>query len=162
MLDIKHDTETAIELLYRNKSLHNIPFCTSVVDQYNQSAVELDLTEISDISHWSKQFDIPPHYRELNVEDYVRNLIPQVPLAEIHGLPVNPAARVEEELDLFRARNLYPVLQCLIYIIDVMRKNNLVWGVGRGSSVASYVLYLIGVHKINSIKYDLDIREFLK
>lgn len=159
MLDIKHDTETAIELLYRNKSLHNIPFCTSVVDQYNQSAVELDLTEISDISHWSKQFDIPPHYRELNVEDYVRNLIPQ-PEDQTDKLAY--LNRVEEELDLFRARNLYPVLQCLIYIIDVMRKNNLVWGVGRGSSVASYVLYLIGVHKINSIKYDLDIREFLK
>lgn len=153
MLDIKHNTDTAIELLYRGKQLHNVPFCTSVIDEFNQSAIELNLPELSDISHWSKQFDIPPHYRELNVEEYVRGLVPQEPA---------PAARVEEELDLFRARNLYPVLQCLIYIIDIMRKNNLVWGVGRGSSVASYVLYLIGVHKINSIKYNLDIREFLK
>lgn len=157
MIDMKHSTETAMELLYRNKPLHNVPFCTSTVDQYNQSAVELDLEEISDISHWSKQFDIPPYYRELNVEDYVRNLIPQ---GGDSAMAVK--ARVEEELDLFRARNLYPVLQCLIYIIDIMRKNNLVWGVGRGSSVASYVLYLIGVHKIDSIKYNLDIREFLK
>lgn len=153
MLDIKHNTDTAIELLYRGKQLHNVPFCTSVIDEFNQSAIELNLPELSDISHWSKQFDIPPHYRELNVEEYVRGLVPKEPA---------PAARVEEELDLFRARNLYPVLQCLIYIIDIMRKNNLVWGVGRGSSVASYVLYLIGVHKINSIKYNLDIREFLK
>lgn len=162
MIDIKHDTSTAMELLYRGKQLYDIPFNTDVVSEYNQSAVELNLTEISDMSQWSKQFDIPPHYRELNVEDYVRNLIPQQSSAEIHGLPVNPATRVEEELELFRARNLYPVLQCLIYIIDTMRKNNLVWGVGRGSSVASYVLYLIGVHKIDSIKYNLDIREFLK
>jgi DNA polymerase III alpha subunit len=43
-----------------------------------------------------------------------------------------------------------------------MRSNNIVWGVGRGSSVASYVLYLLGVHKVDSIKYGLDIREFLK
>jgi DNA polymerase III alpha subunit len=43
-----------------------------------------------------------------------------------------------------------------------MRKHNIVWGVGRGSSVASYVLYLIGVHKINSMYYDLDIEEFLR
>jgi len=50
----------------------------------------------------------------------------------------------------------------MIYIVDMMRKNNLVWGVGRGSSVASYVLYLIGIHKIDSLKYNLNIEEFLK
>jgi DNA polymerase III alpha subunit len=36
------------------------------------------------------------------------------------------------------------------------------WGVGRGSSVASYCLYILGVHKVDSIKYELDIHEFLK
>lgn len=159
MIDIKHDTDTAMELLYRGKQLYDIPFNTDVVSEYNQSAVELNLTEISDMSQWSKQFDIPPHYRELNVEEYVRNLVPN---AEDQTDKLAYLNRVEQELDLFRTRNLYPVLQCLIYIIDTMRKNNLVWGVGRGSSVASYVLYLMGVHKIDSIKYNLDIREFLK
>jgi DNA polymerase III alpha subunit len=46
--------------------------------------------------------------------------------------------------------------------VETMRVNNIVWGVGRGSSVASYVLYLIGVHKIDSMYYDLDIEEFLR
>ena len=159
MIDIKHDTDTAMELLYRGKQLYDIPFNTDMVSEYNQSSVELNLPEISDISHWSKQFDIPPHYRELNVVDYVRNLVPN---SEDHTDKLEALNRVEQELELFRTRNLYPILQCLIYIIDTMRKNNLVWGVGRGSSVASYVLYLIGVHKIDSIKYNLDIREFLK
>ena len=76
---------------------------------------------------------------------------------------VNPTiGRVEMELTEFKTRNLFPVLKVLIYIIDTMRKNNLVWGIGRGSSVASYVLYLIGVHKVDSLKYNLDIKEFLK
>ena len=66
------------------------------------------------------------------------------------------------ELTEYKARNLYPVLKVLIYIIDTMRRNNLVWGIGRGSSIASYVLFLLGVHKVNSIKYNLDIKEFLK
>jgi DNA polymerase III alpha subunit len=54
------------------------------------------------------------------------------------------------------------VLKCLKYIIDTLRNNNLIWGVGRGSSVASYVLYLMGVHKVDSIKYDLNPEEFLR
>jgi DNA polymerase III alpha subunit len=54
------------------------------------------------------------------------------------------------------------LLRYLKYFVDTMRANNVLWGLGRGSSVSSYVLYLLGVHKINSMFYDLDIREFLK
>ena len=70
--------------------------------------------------------------------------------------------RIEEELDAFRERGMFPLLQYMICLVDFMRENNIVWGVGRGSSVASYVLYLIGVHRIDSIQYGLDWREFLR
>jgi len=46
--------------------------------------------------------------------------------------------------------------------VDVMHDNRVIWGVGRGSSVASYVLYLLGVHRIDSMYYDLDAGEFLR
>jgi DNA polymerase III alpha subunit len=70
--------------------------------------------------------------------------------------------RVGKELLLYQERELFPLLKQLKYIVDTWRSNNVVWGVGRGSSVASYVLYLIGVHRINSMYYDLDIEEFLR
>jgi DNA polymerase III alpha subunit len=70
--------------------------------------------------------------------------------------------RVTEELTEYQSRGMYPLLQYMIYLVDFMRENDIVWGVGRGSSVASYVLYLIGVHRINSIQYGLDWREFLR
>lgn len=70
--------------------------------------------------------------------------------------------RVEEELEAFKERSMFDLLRYMIYLVDFMRENNIVWGVGRGSSVASYVLYLIGVHRINSIQYGLDWREFLR
>lgn len=70
--------------------------------------------------------------------------------------------RVSQELELFIQHNMMDLLFYLKYLVDTMRANNIVWGVGRGSSVASYVLYLIGVHRIDSIKYNLDIKEFLK
>jgi len=70
--------------------------------------------------------------------------------------------RVGQELLLFQERDMFPLLRYCKYLVDTMRKNNIVWGVGRGSSVSSYVLYLIGIHKINSLYYDLDINEFIK
>jgi DNA polymerase III alpha subunit len=70
--------------------------------------------------------------------------------------------RVNMELELYKQHGMIPVLNTMKYIVDTLRHNNVVWGVGRGSSVASYVLYLIGVHKINSIKYSIPIEEFFK
>ena len=70
--------------------------------------------------------------------------------------------RVGEELIKFQERNLFSLLRYCKYLVDTMRKHKVVWGVGRGSSVSSYVLYLIGIHKIDSLKFDLPIDEFLK
>lgn len=70
--------------------------------------------------------------------------------------------RVNEEMDLFEARDLVPLLQTMICLVEHFRANKIVWGVGRGSSVASYVLYMIGVHRIDPMKYGLSINEFLK
>lgn len=70
--------------------------------------------------------------------------------------------RAGHELLLYQERDLFPLLRYCKYLVDTMRNNNIVWGVGRGSSVASYVLFLIGIHRINSIHYDLSIDEFLR
>jgi DNA polymerase III alpha subunit len=149
--------QQGIELLYRNKDISDIVFDNPT--QFNQFANELDVETLILEANWSQEFNIPQHYKDIDVEDYVRKLIPN----RVDGTDNAEASqRVELELALYKARNLYSILQLMIYIVDIMRKNNLVWGVGRGSSVASYVLYLIGVHKIDSITYNLDIEEFLK
>ena len=70
--------------------------------------------------------------------------------------------RAGQELILFQERGMFILLRYLKYLVDTMRKNNVVWGVGRGSSVSSFVLFLIGVHKINPLYYGLEIEEFLK
>ena len=70
--------------------------------------------------------------------------------------------RTGEELLLYQEHDLFDLLRYMKYLVDVMRENHVIWGVGRGSSVASYVLYLLGVHRINSMYYDLDPREFLR
>ena len=70
--------------------------------------------------------------------------------------------RVNLEMDMFEERDLIPLLQLMIYLVDHFRQTGIIWGVGRGSSVASYCLYLLGVHRVDSIRYKLDIKEFLK
>jgi DNA polymerase III alpha subunit len=70
--------------------------------------------------------------------------------------------RAGMELLLFQERDMFDLLKYLKYLVDTMRENNIIWGVGRGSSVSSFVLYLIVIHKINSLYYDLSIEEFLK
>ena len=53
-------------------------------------------------------------------------------------------------------------LRFCIFMSSKIKENNWVVGVGRGSSVASYCLYLLKIHLVNSIQYNLNIKEFLK
>jgi DNA polymerase III alpha subunit len=98
---------------------------------------------------------MPDSYKKINVYEYVLSKI-QTPAED------STMKRVWEELDAYKERGMHDLLRYMIYLVDYMRENNIVWGVGRGSSVASFVLYLIGIHKINSIQYQLDWREFLR
>lgn len=95
---------------------------------------------------------MPEEYKQIDVEKY---LIEKCKTSE-------EIQRVEQELVEFETREMFNLLRYMIFLVDFMRENNIVWGVGRGSSVASYVLYLIGVHRINSIQYGLDWQEFLR
>lgn len=75
---------------------------------------------------------------------------------------VDEIARVHQEMDVYEALALEPVLRLMVMLVDHWRARRVVWGVGRGSSVASYVLFLIGVHRIDSLAYDLSFHEFLR
>jgi DNA polymerase III alpha subunit len=100
-------------------------------------------------SNWN----MPDEYKTLDIEAWVWEQTP----------PWDPQhTRVTEELAAFKERNMIDLLRWLKYFVDTCRANNIVWGVGRGSSVASYILFLIGVHKIDSLKYNLDWHEFLR
>ena len=70
--------------------------------------------------------------------------------------------RVWEEFKEFEQRDLIMIIKVAKYLVDTMKEHNIVWGVGRGSSVASFCLYLIGINKINPLKYGLDFKEFIK
>lgn len=70
--------------------------------------------------------------------------------------------RVNIEYAMYEERDLIMLLRLFIYLVDYMRKNRFIWGVGRGSSVSSYILYIIGIHRVDSLFYQLDIRDYLR
>jgi len=113
---------------------------------------ELNISVIDfDIQNQNNYF-MPDEYKNIDIAKYVLDLC--VTDVELQ--------RVGTELLLYQERNMFNILKYLKYLVDTLKNNNIVFGVGRGSSVSSYVLYLLGVHKINSLYYDLDITEFLK
>jgi DNA polymerase III alpha subunit len=159
--------QEAFEAIYTGK-LTNLDGVTieGNIDQYNQAKTlnadripellpQEDLTDIS-----LEFFDESNQCNWFMPEDKIHHNLVEM----LYGMCETEIQRqrVDEELKLFIQHGMFDLLFYLKYLVDTMRENNIVWGVGRGSSVASYVLYLIGVHKIDSIKYDLDIKEFLK
>jgi DNA polymerase III alpha subunit len=99
-----------------------------------------------------ENWHMPEEYKTLDIAEHVLGLC----------TTESELQRVGQELLLYQERELFNLLRYLKYFVDTMRNNNVVWGLGRGSSTASYILYLMGVHKINSLYYDLPIEEFLK
>ena len=155
------------EILYQHPNIDISKFQLEDWDQYN-SAVRNTHAEFVmvgeyhpypldyniDVFHQTKQsiWHMPKEYSDLDIAQW---LLDQCRTQE-------ELQRVGEELILYQERNLFDLLRQLKYVIDTWRKNNVVWGVGRGSSVASYVLHIIGVHKIDSVKYNIHVHEFLR
>ena len=113
---------------------------------------ELDITVEEFDRQQQSKWHMPQHYQQLDIASLVLDSCDGD--AELQ--------RCGEELLLFQERDAFDLLRYLKYLVDTLRSNNVVWGVGRGSSVSSFVLYKLGVHRINSLAYDLDPREFLK
>ena len=153
------------DLLYQNPDLDISRFLVKDFEKYNQSVratyadlplcgeyVDLDLSPEEFHSSLQSIWYMPVEYQQLDIAQHILNLCQTEPELQ----------RVGQELLLYQERNLFDLLRYLKYFVDTMRANQVLWGLGRGSSVSSYVLYLLRVHRINSLYYDLDIREFLK
>lgn len=138
-VDTSVDLETAVSIL------EDIPLFI----RYNEMA---DLS-IEEFDHrCQNNWYMPEKYKQLDIAEHVLNLCNGD--AELQ--------RCGQELMLFQERSLFDLLRYLVFLVELMRENRVIWGVGRGSSVASYVLYKLGVHKIDSLHYDLDPSEFLR
>lgn len=159
-------THELCDLLYKNPEIDISKFLVTDYAEYNKAVKHfyedlplltgyfpVDYSGVDEFDLVNQhRWHMPSDYKELDIAHYILSLCKTD----------NELQRVGQELILYQERDLFDLLRFLKYLVDTLRKNNIVWGVGRGSSVASYVLYLLGVHKIDSMFYDLDVQEFLK
>jgi DNA polymerase III alpha subunit len=153
------------DILYQSPDADLTDYNLDNPDQYN-FAVKTNYSDLNSIERlpdidvlpevWHRRNQqtwlMPDTYQQFDIAQWV--LAQCVGEAEIQ--------RAGTELLIYAERNLLDMLCYLKYLVDTMRENSIVWGVGRGSSVASFVLYKIGVHRIDSLYYDLDFKEFMR
>jgi len=156
--NVIYNTNDVVELIYSNKEhlLEKIysedleEFKNLPTKKIDSSIYNIDIEEFDQICQG--EWFMPDEYKNFNIVECVLD----------QTANETEYQRAVEELTEYENRNMFDLLRWLKYVIDTCRTNNIVWGVGRGSSVASYVLYLLGVHRIDSIKYNLDWQEFLR
>ena len=156
-----YQDKDVIDLIYKGLAINDVIVEPSenIAKFEEHSGVKLKIFDANIENISVKEFDaicqqdwfIPEEYKNMDIESYL-----------VHTCPKENYQRLIDELQEYRKRDLLPLLRVLKYLVDTFRKHNVLWGVGRGSSVASYVLYLLDVHRIDSIKYNLDWREFLR
>ena len=143
---------------------------TRDIEQYNTLVPEDQRIcvkhEIGELSH---EWNIPEEYKTLDLFECIEEVLwrefvshPEWIEGKLQRPAITRTLRASRELAMYHAMGLDDVLRALIFVINTLRKNDIVWGVGRGSSVSSYVLYLIGVHDVDSVEYGLEITDFLR
>lgn len=151
-----------MEMLYSGKDI-SIAFCDNMADQSEwESAARTCDSQVNGPTHadgpqylgidWFKHWMTPEPYASIDLHQWCMERCKSS----------EEMQRVEVEMAAFEEREMIPVMRHLIYCADEWRKNGIFWGVGRGSSVCSFVLYLIGINRINPLEYDLDLGEWLK
>ena len=149
-----------VDLIMINRVIPDKVIVRNVEIYKNQLDYAPSLCKATDESISVQEFDelnqsnwyMPNEYKNLDIAEHVLNLCSTD----------SELQRVGEELLLYQEKKLFNLLRYLKYLVDTMKQNNIIWGVGRGSSVSSYILYLLGVHRVDSIYYDLDVHEFLR
>jgi DNA polymerase III alpha subunit len=134
----------------------NLENIAKLVDEFPNWIPHTFTNEPTSVVDWDAaqqtKWNMPDEYQQLDIAQYILGLCDSE--AELQ--------RVGEELLLYQERDLFNLLRYLKYLVDTMKENRVIWGVGRGSSVASFILYKLGVHRIDSLYYKLDIAEFLR
>ena len=116
----------------------------------------------TDIGQLDKSWNIPPQYRDMDLSAHMAKALEQFSLDKnLNSSEYQVySSRLNDEMRIIQEHGVESLFKTLIYVVDTFRRDGIVWGVGRGSSCASLVLFLAGLHKVDPVKYNIPMSEF--
>lgn len=143
--------------------LDGVPLSKIVVNSLNEDLetfntledVEFPLNKMEN-NQLGSSWNIPSQCKNINLKEYIlAKLVDRFPNADDRYVK-----RLEEELLEITSRDVVDLFRTLIFVTETLLKSDTVLGVGRGSSCASLFLFVLGLHKVDPIKYNIPASEF--
>lgn len=166
--DSSFELDTLYDYVLSGKTLNEQCYVTEEsedVAMFNSLQNQVQLGVKTDLKEINKDWDIPQYYLNLNVEEYMQQkLVEEIEInEELDSIDIDDRVdRLETELKLFEYYGMTNILRTAIYIVETFKQKNVIWGTGRGSSCCCYCLYLIELHDVDSVLFDLDLTEFFR
>lgn len=153
-----------IDALLQKYNVCVVDEITPEIQEYNKHVRKIDeIVTKHNCELPIPEWVIPKLYSDIDLERYIFDKHTQVLADNMCSAPEQElrTIRLCEEFVEFEDRNFLDLLRTMIYMVDQLTLHQIIWGVGRGSSVSSYLLYVIGVHDVDSFEFDLDIQDFM-
>ena len=107
---------------------------------------------------WRYEWPTPEPWKSDNLVEFCLNRLARLGLAFEDRYIV----RLAQEIAEIEEREMEGFIRHVWYVTADMDRRKVVRGVGRGSSCASLVLFLLGVHLVDPVLYDVPMTEFFK
>lgn len=136
------------------------------IKQYNKSsgnATPIDTWESTELGTEKGpdadtfEWTIPKKYLELNIVDLC-----VMALRDRRLTGDDYIERLSWELKQMDEKDMHQFVRCLLYVTHQFKEKGVLWGVGRGSSCASLIMYLLGINRVDPVKYNIPAEEFFK
>lgn len=132
----------------------------SDIDQFNTLSDEIIQSDRQSPPILDYAWRLPAHIMSLDLTELCSERLEVYLAARPHLRADSYISRLRVELQEISNRNLDHTIRAVIYVLQTMRAAGKVWGVGRGSSCASLVLFLLELHSVDPVLYSISHTEF--
>lgn len=134
------------------------------VQSFNTNVIEADQLRLAADEPIAipMEWQLPDSYKNLDVQERVFNeFFKRLPSLKYSAEQEDIAVRrLADEVNEVETRGMMDFMRTIVYVLDTFRTKDIVWGVGRGSSCACYILFVLGLHVVDCVRYEVPMNEF--
>lgn len=143
--------EEFCSIIKHDRAIENTNIIADMVEDYNLS-LPASLPDFK----CPKKLTAEEYFKQLCNEGWKTKILGRIPKDQLQKYK----DRIEEEIAVFKEANLFNYFLIVKDIIDYAISKNSLVGTGRGSIGGCLTGYLLGIHQIDSIKYNLIFSRF--